>query len=228
MFFAIALLGAAGALECTLNNTMPGPDGKCVCKPGFVGPEKLTKHGCWTCRPICTYNALCHYPGFCRCKPGFEGDGVTSCRPFVGAPELVDFSPRAAPVNEASVVNVSFKASSAEAASTGFARFGFQVSMCTVTAPGVMECRVPAGKVGPAAFAISLDGNHWSAGSEVFTYLPARASVAGILMWFLVVVLFVACVVFAGLYFANAGRAKKQPVALAARASGRIPPARFL
>lgn len=221
-----ALLGPSFAAECTLNNTMMGPNGKCICKPGFVGPEKLTKHGCWTCSPICTYNALCHYPGFCRCKPGFEGDGVTSCRPYLDAPDLIDFSPRAAPLNQLGVVNVSFKSSGTTTASTGFARFGFQVSMCSVTPPGTMICRIPTGVAGPVSFAISLDGNHWSSSGEVFTYLPARATAMGVAVWFIFAALAIGCAVLAYLYISNANT--KKPRALETRGPVRIPPPRFL
>ena len=216
---------AVESQECKLNNTMMGLDGKCICKPGFVGPKNLTKHGCWTCSPVCTYNALCHYPGFCKCKPGYEGDGVTVCKPFLSAPELVDFHPRSTPVNVPTSVTVTFRSSNTAKSSTGMARFGYQVTICDIPRDDVMICQVPSSNIGPVSFAISFDGNHWSTGGHVFTYLPGKLSFSSLLSGIGLFALCCLCVLSVYVYLSNK---KKSPRAFSNSGPTKMPPARFI
>ena len=218
------LICASVARQCTLNNTVPGPDGTCICKRGYVGPTPLTKHGCWTCSPICSPNALCHYPGYCRCRPGFYGDGVTGCRPSTDPPELLDFSPRAARQNGRSFVTISFKPPANVTVETAFARFGNLVSPCSVPAPGTMTCVIPPGS-GTVSLQISLDGTHWSTSTDVFTYLPGMISSSSFLSIFTL-----ACAIAAGILLACMRMRDQHQVAPKAFAGAHemIPPARFI
>ncbi|OHS98047.1 hypothetical protein TRFO_35614 [Tritrichomonas foetus] len=214
--------------ECPYNNTIMNSDGKCVCKPGYVAPSIITSHGCWTCSPICTYNALCHYPGLCKCKNGFKGDGITSCTPIYYRPVLIDYIPKESSIHSLTYVNVTFNLPINITVSMGYARFDFLVVLCSIVSPEQMKCPIPNHRVGRVGFDVSIDGQQWSESGMTFTFLPRKYS-AFMIISIISLVLLTGILIFLLISFCIWRKKRKSPRAFIHSSKPiQLPSARFL